>query len=187
MKGIKKYYIGIGVLSFLTLILFVYVVITASGQKRDKQVNETASEIATDLNNYISQENKIPDDLGTATPKDIPEEITYTNNNDGTYTLCVSYNNKSGLNLDASSVLFQGLSGSYSSSSYDYQSSYKARTLYISNYGWKKGKNCVDIEPRLYKNNNLFDSSSLDKYCDPSSNYYDFYKDSCVDGKYQYY
>jgi len=185
MQGLQKYRVGIVVLAAATLVLLVYVIIQSGSYKEDRQTNETASSIAEDLNQYIRDNSKIPDSLDEATSQDVPDSITYTNNDDGTYTFCTTYNSGSdGSSLDANEILLQGLSGSYAVSS-TYESSYTPSTLYISSSGWSSGEQCVDVEPNIYVPSNRF-NNIFDAYCDPMHSLYQYYEDSCVDGKYIY-
>ena len=188
MQGLQKYRIGIVALAALTLVLLVYVVAQSSSYKEDQETNELATGIAEDLNKYIRDNDELPDSLDEVTSKVIPSSIKYTDNNDGTYTFCTTYNSSSnGSSLNANDILYQGLSGGYAESDSSFQSSYKPSALYISNYSWVSGENCIDVEPYIYTAPAIRQNSNyLDVYCDPEHVYYEFYEDSCVDGKYKY-
>lgn len=198
MKALVKYKIGLVAFAVLAVGLLIAVVSLSSGYRQDQETNESAVAIADDLNAYISRENKVPEMLSEATAQDIPEQITYTNNSDGTYTFCVSYSSgENGGSLDATSILFQGLSGP--SASYDYESSYKPRSLYLSSYSWDKGENCYNIEPYIYESrfdddydtydsggSDGFDTGNYNYVCETDYEYYELYKDYCTDGVYQF-
>lgn len=190
MRAIKKYYIGIGLLALGTLVLLGFVLVQSSSYKIDKQTNEIGYKISEDLNNYISDEDKIPENLSDATNEKIPESIKFTKESDSRYKFCVTYKNASSPSMDAGSILLQGLYGGYQDpNSYNYQSDYTQSALYISTYSYSKGENCQSVEPifsNLYNQpQDSFDYSSLDYLCEPDYEYHDLYKDYCVNGKYQ--
>lgn len=187
MKGIKKYYIGLTVLAVLTLGLLVYVLSQGSAHKHDKEINEAATKIADDLNSYIQDEQKIPAELSEATDETVPDEIKYKLAGDDAYELCITYSGSSGPQLDSSSIISRGLSGNYAYDSYDYESSYTPSSLYISTYSWSAGEKCYKVKPIIYSyRSGSGRNSSLDYVCEETYIYYEFYKDSCEDGLYQY-
>ncbi len=161
-----KYYVGIGVLVIFTLGLAIFVSSQGSQQKKDKQVNAAAIQIAEDLNEYIEEKQKIPDALSDVSNVNIPEEVTYTKKQDS-YEFCVSYNSDSSSGLSADSIVSQGLSGSYGGvGRYEYESRYKPSTLYVSSYSWSEGEKCYEVEPIIYDNRYFFndDDSYLNDY-----------------------
>lgn len=192
MNGLRKYYVGLAVLGVFTLGLGVYVLAQGNSYKNDKRVNEVLSEIADDLNSYVRTEQQIPESLSDATSQQVPAEVTYTKESDSKYKVCVTYSSGSGPELNANSIVYQGLSGDYSSSFYDYESDYVPSTLYVSTYSWREGETCYVVAPNIRRSNSsnidLFNGSSLnlDYLCDESSEYYEFYEDDCVNGVYQY-
>jgi hypothetical protein len=187
MQGIKKYYVGIGILSLFTIMLLVYVLIQSSSFKNDKKVNEVAVSVAEELNDFVRKEQKVPESLSEVHSGDIPNEISYTKESSKRYKFCVTYSSQSGPELDAQSILYTGLSGDFATSYDDYESNYTPRTLYLSSYGWSAGEKCYTVEPTIYErtnSNNLFNSIDTDYLCDESYEYYDLYKNYCKDGKF---
>lgn len=187
----KKYYVGFSILGVLTLILFVYVFIQGADYKKDKAANAAAVEIAEDLNAYIRTQQTIPENLSDAYSGDIPQEISFEKESDKRYRFCVTYASQSGPNLDAQSIVYQGLSGSFANQPSDYESSYTPSSLYISSYSWAAGEKCYTVEPSLYYRSSNFNNynssqSSFDYLCDESYQYYYLYEDDCEDGVYKY-
>jgi len=168
LAGIKKYYIGLVVLAVITLGLTIYVVAQASATKQDKKTYEKAEKIATDLNKYISQKQKIPENLSEAGITDAPSTITYEKTSAKQYKFCVSYKTaRTYGGADVTGLLW----GSYLRSTVpDYtekNDNYKPSSLYLS-YAYNKGENCYTVEPIIY-------GSKIEPniYCDPSSLYYE--------------
>lgn len=192
MKGLGKYKIGLLVIGLFVVVIFIFVLIQASNYRQDKETSETADKVAQSLNSYISTNNEIPENLSDATSES-SDQIKYTNNGDGTYTVCVTYNSDFGYgdNLGStsiSSVLYRGTTA-YSSSNYYYSSSDRnPSTLYFYAGDKQKGENCITVEPYIYESNSRSGSGSYDfnYVCETDYEYYEYYKDYCVDGVYQY-
>ncbi|MDZ7785605.1 MAG: hypothetical protein U5L95_00585 [Candidatus Saccharibacteria bacterium] len=195
MGGIKKYYVGLGLVAILTLVLFAYVATKGAEYKRDKEVNETAVEIADDLNEYVRQQRTIPSELSEAYSGDIPEEISFERQSSSQYRFCVNYSSASGPNLSAGDIVLRGFTGSFASQyGYgDYQSNYTPSSLYVSEYSWSQGEKCYEVEPNIYYgssssryNSTRSNQSNINQVCDESYEYHDLYEDKCEDGVYQY-
>lgn len=150
----KKYYIGIIILSVLTIGLTGYVIFQGASSKQDADTYEKANKIATKLNNYISKKREIPTSPKAASIDDVPDSISYTKKSDSEYEFCVTYKHASqGYGeSDVTSLLTSSFYGSQSRQSYDdysSDSSYKPSSLYLS-YSYKVGKNCQTIKPYTY-------------------------------------
>lgn len=191
-KSIKKYYIGLGVVALLVIGLLSYVLMQANTYKKDTKLNSRASEIAEDLNNYITEKQELPEGLSEAVSGDVPEAIKYTKESEKRYKFCITYGSTSSGVSSPQQVLFEGLYGGFGANQYNYESDYAVSSLYVNTYSWEKGEQCQDIEPYLntsydkYDEINYGDSSSFNYVCETDYEYYDLYKDYCVDGKYQY-
>jgi hypothetical protein len=194
----KKYYIGLIVLGIITLGLAGYIISKGISGKQDKQTHTRANEIASDLTDYVFAKDEIPADLAAAGIKDVPSTVTYTKKDATSYEFCVEYKTaKTSVFSDATSALtgaaFGGLSGYGSSFSSD-ASSTTSTYLYIPT-SHAAGKNCQTITPNIgntyldsgSSSDSLesFDSSAYDQYCEPTNDYYEFYKSYCKDGKFQ--
>lgn len=166
IPGIKKYYIGFGVIAVAVLGLTIFTMSLASAAKQDKQTIEKARDIADKLNDYTSKEAKIPENLDEVGASDVPDTIKYTKKSESQYEFCISYKSASDYSTpDLTSAVTGPLLGGYSSSLNDYyadtelSSSYKPSSLYISSYSHKKGEDCQIIEPYLSLRNTFSTNS----------------------------
>ena len=179
----KKYYIGFIVLALVTLGFTGYVLKLGADAKSDKKLETSAQDIANKLNDYIQDKNKVPNDLGDIGAKDVPSAIRYTKNSEKSYTFCVTYKAGSGYGgVDVTSIV-SGAVASSMSSSYKTDSTYKPTSLYL-NYSHTKGENCQTVEPYISSSKSSSSSSTqslMDEYCDPSAQYYEYYKSYCED------
>ena len=174
-KSLFRYKVGLAVLLILSLIVVVVVLVRAGDVRHDKDALKKSQAIATKLNTYISNNNKIPKDLAEADIKDVPDAVSYQRLSDKKYQFCVNYKTETSLRSlspsltstlngamtasSSSSSQIQGLSADdYSSSSTSSRYSSQTSTLTVSSYH-KKGKDCKTIEPYLR-------SSSLQRYLD---------------------
>jgi len=151
----KKYKIGLVILASLVGVVVIYVLAQGFIAKQDVQTDKKAKELATALNIYTTQQQKIPTALSDLSVKDIPKSVTYSKKSDSSYEFCVNYKAASSINeADATSLLTSvALAPLYGArfSSYNYppSSDYSASSLYISPIH-KKGKNCKTITPYFY-------------------------------------
>lgn len=167
------------VLGILTFGLMAYVIILGVQSRQDVKTEKRAQEIAEKLNSYISKNQEIPESLSAADIKDVPDTIKFSKTSDEKYKFCVTYKAAKGYGGgDITSVLYGAAASQTYGSSYDsYQSDYEPSTLYIG-YTHKKGEDCQTIKPYIYNYDSY--NSYDDPYCDPSSQYYDTYKDYCL-------
>ncbi len=192
-NSIKKYYIGLGIIALLVLCLLGYVILQGNTYKKDNELNRRASEIAEELNNYITKNDELPEKLDDAVSKDVPEAIKYTKESEKRYKFCVTYGSSSSGVSSPQQVIVEGIYGNFVTSDYNYESDYAASYLYVSTYSWEKGEQCQNVEP-YFANSYDYDKyddldgtdNSLDYTCETDYEYYEYYKDYCVDGKYQY-
>lgn len=208
----KKYKLGLLLLAVLVLGLAVYTMVLASGSKQDKKTEAKDQEISTALNSYVTEKDKIPASLDEAGVNDVPNSIKYKKLSDEEYQVCVTYksagNMYQSIGLSPFSLLnFTSMYGNINASMPESTS----RTVYYPGYSHKKGENCQTVKP--YTGGTKFSyptststnsssssstntpsssgsSSSIDDYtadlCKPTSQYYDLYKDYCVNGKLDY-
>lgn len=172
----KKYYIAFALLVAVTIGLAGYTVYQGKLSKQDETLQKHAEEIAEDLNDYISDENKIPADLEEAGIDDVPEGISYERNSDVKYTFCVTYKTtSSGYSAGTWEVATATLMQSYYGGVYDDYDYGPDTSLYINTYGHAKGKKCYEVEPILEE---ASDPNTTElSFCDPSSELYSFYQE----------
>ncbi len=182
----KKYYLGLIVLAVITLGLTGYVLKLGSEAKNDKKTETVAQDIAKKLNDYIQDNNKVPNNLGDVGASSVPSEIRYTKNSEKSYTFCVTFKAARGYGggVNVSSIVTGAFASSFSSA-YKPDVDYKSTMLYVD-YSHKKGENCQTIEPYISASSTSSSSSSssqslIDEYCDPSAEYYQYYKSYCDD------
>ncbi len=165
----KKYYIGIAIICAVTFGFVGYAAYLGAVGKQDVEVEKKVTEIADKLNNYIANNQKIPDNLEEVAGDDIPSAIKYTKQSDSEYTFCVTYKSASSYDVRGleGALLGAGLGGaSYNYDDYQYPDDQNSSSLYF--YGsHKKGENCKTVKPYLANTNpNIFDtldsSRSLD-------------------------
>lgn len=143
-----KYYIGLTVLAFFATGLVVYTIMSGSDSKADKQTTEKIQKVATDLDDYINNNGKVPSSLAVAGIKDVPPTITYKKLSEGKYKICVTYKT-AGSSFDGGwSALFTGalLAQSGAGNTGDNQEQ-SYLDYYSLVYAHKKGENCQTITP----------------------------------------
>lgn len=151
-----KFKIGLLVLFVFTISLVVYVSMQAGKAKADLKTNETASKIADKLNAYTYQSG-VPESLGAAGIRDVPDEIVYTKLSDTKFRFCITYRAESSgfkpdtVVQDAITGYYMGqLGGNGESSNY----------LFIKG-SHKKGENCQEVKiPAAQDNFFDFDAPS---------------------------
>ncbi len=163
----KKYYIGLLLLAALTLGLTIFTVQKGMAGKQDKQTESKAKEIAEQLNDYVDDNNQIPESLDAAGARDVPATITYTKLSDERYKFCVTYKSASrGYGVGTSEVLLGALSRGAGDFEIDYPDDYEPSYLYLG-YGHKEGENCQTIKPYISQQFNSFDEDfDWDAYFD---------------------
>lgn len=177
-SAMVKYYVGFLVIGLVTLGLTFFVVGQANATKQDKKTYEQAQQAASKLNNYVNREQVVPKDLKEAGITDVPSSISYEKVSEEEYEFCVTYKTaRSYSSGDISGLLW----GSYMNrAGLDFNElgdNNRSASLYLP-YSYKKGKNCYNIEPIITEApSSTFDNNS--SLCDPSGEYYQFYKDYC--------
>jgi hypothetical protein len=177
----KKYYIGLVVLALLVLGLVGYTVYQGGLTKQDKKTAEAASSVADKLNSYIQQNYKVPASLAAAGIKDVPKEVTYSKLSNDRYKLCVTYKaDLRGYGVSPATLAVSAFYSHYAgyNSSYYGGDNYEATSAYIDTYSHDKGQKCITVKPDLTNYNAT--SSTMTQYCDPSYEYYSFWKDYCA-------
>lgn len=160
----KKYYIGILALCVLVLGLTGYTLIQSAAAKQDVQTEKKAREIATKLNDYVRQNQEIPESLNEAGVSDAPKTVRYSKKSDKEYEFCVTYKSAKTYGYSGPETLLTGsitrdLGTEESYDDYYGGSSYKPSTLYLS-YTYKKGENCQTVQPYFYTSYNSRGSTS---------------------------
>ncbi len=161
MDKMKKYYIGLGVIGFITLVLLGLTISKSAIAKKDNDTQSKASSIAKDLNSYISKNRKIPESLDDAGIKDVPKTITYKKDSSTEYTFCATYQEaKSYRSVDATSLVsgstLRQNSTTIDEDYYSPSTTYKSSTLYPTS-SYKKGENCQTIKPYLTSSSYYYD------------------------------
>ncbi len=146
----KKYYIGIAIICLLTLGFAGYVISVGIGSKQDVQTLKSAQDIASKLNTYVQNNQKIPESLSEAGVQDVPPTIKYTKDSEKEYSFCVTYKaasgyNDYGLGQSLVSTALTGGASVYDDPSY-YDSQYIPESLYVDQYH-KAGENCQKVKP----------------------------------------
>ncbi len=203
----KKYYRGLIVLALLTLGLTAWVISLGIGSRQDVKTEKRAQEIATDLNEWVAKEEKVPDSLNAAGIKNVPDTISYSKKDADSYEFCVTYKAAKDYGSEGGIVtplITRAMSGvaADTSASMPIIEGYTNTALYF--YGsHNKGKNCQTIKPYYYgkpipasasdspaSTTETFpapdsEASTIDlyeEYCSPDSVYYQYTKSYCESG-----
>jgi len=149
-RSLTKYRIGLGIIGLFTLVILAVVLVQASATRQDQKTEDSANNIATELNNYngYSLTRPAPNSLPEAGINNAPSTISYTKTGRNSYRFCVTYkltsNDFSASSL-AQNVVARGVGAgtNYNANQY-YQGSYSYSYLYI-NPIHHKGVNCQDV------------------------------------------
>lgn len=173
----KKYYIGLMALGLFTVGIAVYVLVMGVQARQDVKTEKAATKAAEKLNNYVSSKQKIPSSLKEAGVSDVPSTITYTKISNEKYKFCVTYKADKGYGSGDVTTALTGAATSklYGSSYPELDDESEESYLYL-NYTHKKGEECHTIKPYIYSSSS---STYEQDYCDPSSRYYETYKNYC--------
>ncbi len=165
--AIKKYYIGFVVLGVITIGLTIFTLTQAVSGKQDIETYKKGSQIADDLNAYISKQDKIPENLEEAGIKNVPSTIKYTKKSSSEYEFCATYKaEKTYSSNDISSVLFgSALNSASGEGGSDSGTDYARESLYLS-YTYKKGENCQNVKPYSLEDSS-FDDFKFDSPYEP--------------------
>ena len=175
-NALLKYKIGLAVIMICVIGLAGWLGVQSNATKADSQTQKTATEVAEQLNDYVSQKQKIPDALIEAGVTDAPGEITYKKLSSERYEFCVNYRTASsgysvtGLESIAMAALYGSSSYDFSSEEDDSELSY----LYIS-YSHSKGENCQTVKPYIYSYGSDYYNNNRDGNSGSSSCTYDYY------------
>jgi type II secretory pathway pseudopilin PulG len=180
----RKYYIGLAIIVLLSAGLAVYIVSLGVISRQDNITQKRATEIAQQLNNYVTDNQRVPESLEEAGAKDVPSTITYTGQGDS-YEFCVNYKTDSdssyyGASNAATSLIF----GDFGMQPYfdDYPAETEQSYLYLSPQR-KKGETCYKVRPYTlpYFNNSqdLFQGSGTGGGASGSSISNDYYEELC--------
>lgn len=160
-RSYRLYQLGLAVVGFFTLVLVIMLLTQASGVKKDSVTYQKAQEVADKLNTYTQDHNSVPASLEALKVQDMPDTISYTRINNGSYKFCAAYSStSSNFSGDGISALSGTAFGSLSQppvSSFDSQ--YDTSYLYVSS-DHKKGDNCQTIKLYTYDLYNNGSSSS---------------------------
>lgn len=172
-QKMRKYYIGLAIIGAFTVVVLVITLVQGASTKQDRVTYKKATEIATELNTYISSNEKIPASFSEAGITDVPSTISYKKDSETEYTFCATY--KQARNGESTPDLFSGSavrSGVSLDEDLDYSSSYKSSTLYPT-YSYKKGENCQTIKPYLYSSSSYQQPISTPRNTNPVTSYSD--------------
>lgn len=178
MNSIRKYFVGILVLSLLTIVLAGFVLSQAIGGKQDVQTLKAAQSAAEKLNKYTDSNGVAPASLAKAGIKDQPSTIRYTKTSDTEYKFCVSYKTSttiSGSDFTRLITFYSG--GIYASDGTGYPGFYptSSYSLYITP-DHKKGENCQTVQIYPVTSPDTYPQTDL---CSPTGPNYNLYKDYC--------
>ena len=146
-SGIRPYQIGLSVIAAFTFVMLFIVVVQGVTGRQDAATARSATEIATKLNNYTTDNEKVPDNLATLGVKNAPKTITYKKINDSSYKFCATYKS-SGSSLETSGITntFTELEGGGTTDTGSAPDATSAAT-YLDVSTHKKGQNCQTINP----------------------------------------
>ncbi|MBA2278979.1 hypothetical protein H0V99_00870 [Candidatus Saccharibacteria bacterium] len=169
----KKYYIGLIILSVLVLGLAGYVISLGMLAKQDKKTEKRVGEISEKLNNYISDEDEIPESLDKAGITGVPSTIKFEKLSDEKYKFCVTYQADKGYGSGSiTSVLTEAAYGGMYSDAYESNSENEKSYLYMP-YTHTKGETCQTIKPNIYSSPSRFNNS------EPELDYNTYLEDLC--------
>ena len=183
----KNYKIGLLVLAILTFGLLIFTLAKSGDAKQDKKTVTAINDISSKINDYVSDENKVPNNLSDIGAKNVPSTIKYERVSDTKYKICVTFKtNESYSGSGVSSVVTAALYSRYSRNIDQY---YKdnddtEKTVYYAPMQIK-GENCSTVKPVLRSTSSTKStgSSSLDsyykEYCTPGGKYYETYGQYC--------
>jgi type II secretory pathway pseudopilin PulG len=161
----KNYKIGLAIICALVLGLTIYTLVLGVNSKQDIATDKKAQEIATKLNDYITNNQRIPKKISEVGVNDVPAAISYNYKSNTEYEFCVTYKAASqGYNSGISDVLTSPLTsrlyGTTSSGDQEISanSTYKPSSLYFYG-GHKKGANCQTVKPYIYGSGYNYDYS----------------------------
>lgn len=164
---LRPYKIGLAVIGLFTVGITIFALMAASAAKQDTKTEDAANSIATRLDTYITDKQKIPDSLSAAGVKGDNPHIKYTKVSDSAYTFCITFKSASSTAVNPLDQLtgrsiYKRLAANYGSGS---------GYLYISPVH-KKGQNCQTVHPYIDG------SSSYDDSQGPDTSDYQFDTDS---------
>lgn len=173
MKGITKYYIGLGVIGVFTVVILMVVLMQGISARHDNHLYQQANKVADKLNSYVDKNSKVPESLAAAGITDVPSDVTYVKKATDKYEFCVTYraasdgfdvsNPTQALSERAAEQYYGGGSTDNYGSSSD-ASSYFDATLYLS-ASHKAGKNCQTIKPYINTYDSFGNSGSSGTSC----------------------
>lgn len=135
-NSLAKYRLGLAVLGLFTLIVFAVVLDQAGAHKQDAKTQKAANGIATKLNNYVNDQEKVPPSLAAAGIKDVPPSISYVKQSADIYDFCITYkSSSSGSGIVGAAQSFLS-TGSFAGSDYSGYSDLEINPVY------HQGKNC---------------------------------------------
>lgn len=141
VNGIRKYYVGLGVLMVIALGCLVYAISQAGAAKADKKTNLAVQKISDKMTTYTI-DNGVPASLQEAGISDVPSSIKYTKIDSQKYKICIDYKTASS-GFDAG--WFSLLGGAYGGGSPQDTSGDHSYFDSTVQYRHKKGQNCQTI------------------------------------------
>lgn len=90
----KKYYIGVAVLTVLVLAVLGFAYVSSLSGRNDRQVRVALEQANRDIENYASSNNKLPTSLNQVYTANPPRNITYERLAADIYMLCGTFTNE---------------------------------------------------------------------------------------------
>jgi type II secretory pathway pseudopilin PulG len=158
-----KYQVGLAVIGLLSFVLLIVVAVKADAVKQDRQTYKAADKVATRLDNYVNDKNRVPNSLEGAGIMDVPDNVDYQKLSTTRYKFCVTYRTDSGKGSDY--LLMQLLTGGQANDYYTDNSNYDSYGLYLEERH-HKGENCNYVKTYVddYNDSNSqtdYDTQSL--------------------------
>ena len=169
----KKYYIGLLVIGFITLCLAGYIGILGVQTRQDIETEKKAMRIADQLNAYTDRNATLPKDLATAGVGDVPKTVSYQKLTAETYKFCVNYKQSKGYaSTDITSTITNAATSKLYGFSGDIAPDYQSTYLYVGS-SHEKGENCQTIKPYMYSSSyNSSAASEPYKICETAYDYW---------------
>jgi hypothetical protein len=165
-NSLLKYKIGLVLIAIFAIGLLVFVLSEASATKQDADTFNTASKIASKLNNYVASKQTIPSSLSAAGISDTPGAVSYKKLSDSKYSFCVTYKTKS-TNFSASDVEANLLTSSIDSGGDAFSGQSSDNTELFLDGTHNKGQQCQTVKPSIVDFNSGTPSTGSSGDSDP--------------------
>lgn len=121
MRGMRKYYVFVIVLSAIVLAIAAAVLIADSPRRHDRVRYKSAYRVIQDVQSYVNADTKrgIPPDVSAVYAKNAPKDVAYTRINDKIFTVCATFKQD------------RNATGSYDTYGYDNDGQYHSAKSYV--------------------------------------------------------